>query len=735
MKRLLIISLAGLLLLGTSRGADDLAVLSKLDVKHTPREPGPDDRRIAMVVSKLLERNHYLQHPLDEQFSSLFFDKYLDALDPQHMLFLQSDVEEFEKFRTELGRLTTRLGDTQPAEIIFARFLDRFAQQVMFVTNALHTEKFTFDSDDRYLVNRKDKPRPKDLDEAKKLWWERLRFEYLQEKLNKKKHDAIVSLILRRYARQMRMLLEFDTDEVLQVYLSALAHVYDPHSEYMGKPSYENFNINMKLSLFGIGALLRSEDGYCKIVSLTPGGPAEKSKKLKPNDRIVGVAQGSEDFVDVIDMKLNKVVEMIRGPKGTEVRLQVIPADASDESVRKVVSLIRAEIPLEDSEAKAKIIELPPEDGKPAQRIGIIDLPSFYADMGNRSADHKSTTTDVRKLLRKLQEEKISGLILDLRRNGGGSLEEAIKLTGLFIPKGPVVQVKDFDGRVTVDSDTDEDVAYNGPLVVLVSRFSASASEILAAALQDYGRALLVGDISTHGKGTVQTVQEINRFLRTTNNLGALKFTIRKFYRINGSSTQLKGVTPDIVLPSFNNFGEIGEAALPRALPWDTIQSAEYEPMNLISTHLAELRKRSEARQSTDKDLVWLRGEIERHRKKVDDKTVSLNEQQRLNEKKEADARAEARKNELKRRGEPPYKTYEITLKLADQPGLPPPLSRTNTVASKEEKPAKSAEEADEDETKDEPTPAVDITLEETKRILMDLVELTARTKAVAQKP
>lgn len=735
MKRLLIISLAGLLLLGTSRGADDLAVLSKLDVKHTPREPGPDDRRIAMVVSKLLERNHYLQHPLDEQFSSLFFDKYLDALDPQHMLFLQSDVEEFEKFRTELGRLTTRLGDTQPAEIIFARFLDRFAQQVMFVTNALHTEKFTFDSDDRYLVNRKDKPRPKDLDEAKKLWWERLRFEYLQEKLNKKKHDAIVSLILRRYARQMRMLLEFDTDEVLQVYLSALAHVYDPHSEYMGKPSYENFNINMKLSLFGIGALLRSEDGYCKIVSLTPGGPAEKSKKLKPNDRIVGVAQGSEDFVDVIDMKLNKVVEMIRGPKGTEVRLQVIPADASDESVRKVVSLIRAEIPLEDSEAKAKIIELPPEDGKPAQRIGIIDLPSFYADMGNRSADHKSTTTDVRKLLRKLQEEKISGLILDLRRNGGGSLEEAIKLTGLFIPKGPVVQVKDFDGRVTVDSDTDEDVAYNGPLVVLVSRFSASASEILAAALQDYGRALLVGDISTHGKGTVQTVQEINRFLRTTNNLGALKFTIRKFYRINGSSTQLKGVTPDIVLPSFNNFGEIGEAALPRALPWDTIQSAEYEPMNLISTHLAELRKRSEARQSTDKDLVWLRGEIERHRKKVDDKTVSLNEQQRLNEKKEADARAEARKNELKRRGEPPYKTYEITLKLADQPGLPPPLSRTNTVASKEEKPAKSAEEADEDETKDEQTPAVDITLEETKRILMDLVELTARTKAVAQKP
>ena len=723
------------MLLGTSRGADDLAVLSKLGVKHTPREPGPDDRRIAMVVSKLLERNHYLQHPLDEQFSSLFFDKYLDALDPQHMLFLQSDVEEFEKFRTELGRLTTRLGDTQPAEIIFARFLDRFAQQVMFVTNALHTEKFTFDSDDRYLVNRKDKPRPKDLDEAKKLWWERLRFEYLQEKLNKKKHDAIVSLILRRYARQMRMLLEFDTDEVLQVYLSALAHVYDPHSEYMGKPSYENFNINMKLSLFGIGALLRSEDGYCKIVSLTPGGPAEKSKKLKPNDRIVAVAQGSEDFVDVIDMKLNKVVEMIRGPKGTEVRLQVIPADASDESVRKVVSLIRAEIPLEDSEAKAKIIELPPEDGKPAQRIGIIDLPSFYADMGNRSADHKSTTTDVRKLLRKLQEEKISGLILDLRRNGGGSLEEAIKLTGLFIPKGPVVQVKDFDGRVTVDSDTDEDVAYNGPLVVLVSRFSASASEILAAALQDYGRALLVGDISTHGKGTVQTVQEINRFLRTTNNLGALKFTIRKFYRINGSSTQLKGVTPDIVLPSFNNFGEIGEAALPRALPWDTIQSAEYEPMNLISTHLAELRKRSEARQSTDKDLVWLRGEIERHRKKVDDKTVSLNEQQRLNEKKEADARAEARKNELKRRGEPPYKTYEITLKLADQPGLPPPLSRTNTVASKEEKSAKSAEEADEDETKDEQTPAVDITLEETKRILMDLVELTARTKAVAQKP
>ncbi|HYG34222.1 MAG TPA: S41 family peptidase, partial [Clostridia bacterium] len=590
--------------------------------------PGPLDGPIALVTAKMLERYHYLRQDFDESVSSKFLDRYIEIFDPQHLHFLQSDIAEFERYRTNLHRLIVPeqrgvMPDTRPACEIFNRFTQRLQQRVAFADELLKKEQFTFDNtDERVVLNRKDEPFPKTLEEAKKLWRERLRAEYLQEKLGKadakkkaakaaekvedndkdsqdagadaaqsaensdsttevaekpaakpKKTDAeeIVDTLSHRYHRNLRTFQDWDNDDVLQIYLTALAHVYDPHSDYFGKSQLESFTIGMNLSLFGIGAELMSEDGYCTIHRLLPGGPAAKSKKLKEKDRIVAVAQSNAPPVDVVDMSLNKAVQLIRGPKGTEVRLTIVPAGA-DASARKTITLVRDEIKLEDQEAKAKIIEMP--NGPSGNlRLGVIDLPSFYApfDPSNtRSKSDKSTTADVARLLAKLKQENVNGVILDLRRNGGGSLEEAIRLTGLFIKEGPIVQVRDYDGTTQQDDDPDSSIHYDGPLIVLTSRFSASASEILAGALQDYGRALIVGDSSTHGKGTVQSVQHLGEPLKRmlglkgmTNEPGALKITIKKFYRASGSSTQLKGVTPHIVLPSiFNESKDVGESAL-----------------------------------------------------------------------------------------------------------------------------------------------------------------------------
>ena len=821
---------------GSGAGSNHVAAAERARVLLAP---GADDWKMARLVSGILQQSHYSQQRFDDAVSSKFMDRYLDALDPAHMLFTQADERDFDQWRWKLDDLMLRSEDiakvTLPAYVIFNRFMDRYEQQLVYVTNLLAAEKFTFTGTDRYVLNRHDVARPKDLTEAKQVWRDRTRYEYLLEHLNlarpleiatlvqdrlnkkkpedilksirvskekkaalKKKQEAesltstnetqttnaeakiwnditsalkgklsdekadqitelveqklgketpaaiaqvisakiekenaeeIVKLISRRYARQWRMLKEFDGDEVLQIYLTSLCHAYDPHSDYMGRPSLDNFNISMKLSLFGIGALLRSEDGYVKIQELMPG-PAMKSKKVKNNDKIVAVAQGTNEPVDVIDMKLNKVVELIRGAKGTEVRLTIVPADAPDPSMRKVVALIRDEIKLEDQEAKAKIIDLPQDGGK-TLRLGIIDLPSFYADMASRKPGRKSTTTDVGRLLTKLKAENVKGVILDLRRNGGGSLEEAISLTGLFIKEGPVVQVRDpgADGKITVDSDNDPEIAYEGPLVVLTSRFSASASEILAGALQDYGRALIVGDKSTHGKGTVQSLLELGAYVRPpTNNLGALKYTIRKFYRVSGSSTQLKGVIPDIILPSVNNHADVGEAALTNALPWDTIRKADFEAVNAIAPSLEELQKRSVARIAKDKDFAFIQDEIERYKKVKDEKSASLNEDERFKEKKENEARAEARKKEIKARGEPNFKTYDITLKLVDEPGLPAPTVKTNAVVVK----ATPKTDDDLEDEKDDTAPTIDPTLDETKRILQDLISLTEKSKSLA---
>jgi carboxyl-terminal processing protease len=496
-------------------------------------------------------------------------------------------------------------------------------------------------------------------------------------------------------------------DQVFELYLTALARVYDPHSDYMGPRQLEDFNISMKLSLCGIGAVLQSEDGYCKIREVLPGGPAALSKKIKVGDRIVAVAQEEKEPVDIIEMPLPDAVRLIRGDKGTKVTLTLIPVDA-DASVRQSVSLVRDEIRVEQQQAKARIVDLPGKDAKPV-RLGVVDLPSFYLGTDNGKGKREGATADVAKLIEKLKRESIQGLLLDLRRNGGGSLDEAISLTGLFIERGPVVQTKDANGTVSVAEDTDPAVLYDGPLVVLTSRISASASEILAAAVQDYGRGLVLGDPSTFGKGTVQSVVQLGPIMQQNRldggvNPGALKLTIRKFYRPDGGSTQRKGVVPDLVLPSGSAVLKVGEAEMVTSLPWDEIPATGHARLNRVGSKLPALRERSAARIADEQEFAWLREDSDRLRTQLAQAAVSLNEKQRLQEKTEQEKRDEARKKA--RINHPPAKEtqYEITLKLTDLEGLPKPVTPgTNDVAA-----------------------APDVTLLEATRVLADFVGLGA---------
>lgn len=741
-----------------------------------PITPEPIDGRITWVTAKMLEKLQYLQKPLDTNLAEKFFDRYLEDLDPQRLHFTQEDLAYFARYRTNLDQLTvtdTGISDSHPAFDVYNRFLQRLQQRAEYVDQVLRSEKFTFNADERILINRKDDPYPKDLAEAKKLWHERLRYEYLQEHLgklaatnatakaaaagtngvkapeakSKTEEEEIVETLSHRYHRTLRTFAEMNDDDVLQFYLSALCRTYDPHSDYMGRTQFEQFSIGMNLSLFGIGAQLRADDGYCVLEHLLPGGPAIKSKKLHEKDRIVAVAQSNQPPVDIVDMNLTKAVSLIRGPKGTEVRLTIIPAGA-DASSRKVVSLVRDEIPLEDSAAKARIIDLP--DGKHGKfRVGFIDLPSFYApfDPSNsrdKSGPKSTTSADVAVLLKKLEQEKVQGVILDLRHNGGGSLEEAIRLTGLFIKEGPVVQVKDSFGNVQVDADEDSSVLYEGPLVVLTSRFSASASEIVAGALQDYGRALIVGDSSTHGKGTVQSVNDLHPHVHqlAAGDNRAVKVTIKKFYRASGLSTQKIGVTPDIVLPSvLNVMKDIGESSLDTALEADKIRSAKYDKVNLVESCLPELRKRSATRVDADPEFAYVREDMQLMKKAQDDKTISLNEKVRLQEKEETDAREKKRKEERKERlAKHPSQevVYDLPLKLALLPGLPPPLAKTNQLAEASSGAGAAAvslntnsvvasastPSTQEMESEEEKAPLTDVTLQETEHILEDYVAL-----------
>jgi carboxyl-terminal processing protease len=594
-------------------------------------------------------------------------------------------------------------------------------------------------------LNRQKSPWPKNLEEADQIWRDRVEAELLQEELSELKLRTPRETITRRYDQALRNVRELAEDDVINTFLKALAQSYDPHSDYMSPSEMENFQISMKLSLVGIGAVLRSEDGYAKIMELVPGGPADKDGRLKVGDRIIAVAQGENEFEDVVDMKLDKVVEKIRGEKNSIVRLQVIPSDADDPSKRTVLEITRDKVELKDQEAKAELLDVNGPDGK-VTRIGWISLPSFYANMSG-SGEPKSTTTDVAALLGRLKKENIEGLVIDLRRDGGGSLEEAINLTGLFIESGPVVLAKDASGNITKNVDKNPEIAYTGPMVVVMNRLSASASEIFAAAMQDYGRAVVVGDERSFGKGTVQTVVPLERsmaipfFTRNTNpDTGAIKLTIQKFYRVSGGSTQLNGVESDIVLPSRTDNPEIGESSLKNPLAYDEVAPVAFKASpNAGELFIDQLRERSKARIAGDPEFAYVSEDMRRLRERLEKNSISSNKEIRKKELAEDKARKEARKTERLARG--PLidaKVWQVTLddvKNNRETLEVVAFERERDKKYSEEDPEESSAEEEENGEKKDKAPEPDPIRNETVRIISDLIELANLSKTASTKP
>ena len=702
-----------------------------------------DAEQIAISVGRLLEEGHYTHQPLTDEMSRKFLRTYLELLDFSHLFFTQQDVDALNaKYGTAVDD-DILLGNLKPAYEIYDLYQKRVDERIAKIKELLKQPP-DYKNDGTIELSRQKAPWPKDEAEADQLWRGRIASELLQEHLSEHPIEPGPQLVGRRYDRLARNVHEEDKEEQIKLFLDALAQTYDPHSEYLSKADLKNFSINMGLSLVGIGAMLRTEDGYAKIESLVAGGPAQTDGRLKVGDRITAVAQGPAEYVDVRDMRLDKVVEMIRGRKGTHVRLLAIPADATDPSKRKSVELVRDEIKLKDQEARADIIIKKDEDGNPL-KLGWLTLPSFYADMDRHS---KSTTRDVLALLKRLKKENIAGLVVDLRRNGGGSLEEAISLTGLFLKSGPIVQTKSSNGSIVVSPDPDPGVAYSGPLVVLTSRQSASASEIFAAALQDYGRAVIVGDKNTFGKGTVQTILEIGRYTSLLGNRsqedGALKLTIQKFYRVAGGSTQLHGVASDIVLPTLTDLPEFGEGALKNCLPYDEVPKARFTKWaDAHSLFIDELKRRSQARIQNNAEFHYVMEDMERLRQRLDDNRISLNEDVRRKELQDDKMRKELRSQERLARHDEEPRVYRLTLDSVDKPNLqlimfPGKLAAAKTKGVSPKAAPEAATDADDDVTSGSGTddngkePVIDPERDETVNILGDLVVLSRGPKTAS---
>ncbi len=590
-----------------------------------------------------LMRKHYRAQPMDNDFSSRLLDKYINDLDRNRIYFYASDIREFEAYRLLLDDsiLSNKL---TPAYTIFNRFQKRTVERLVYMIEHLETDagEIRFDIDESMEVERENAPWPETEAEMNDLWRKRLKGGILSQKMAGKSVAEAVDILKKRYKNQLNRVRQTKSEDAFLAYMNSVAATFDPHTQYMSPQRSENFTISMSLSFEGIGAVLQLEDEYVKILRLIAGGPAEKSRQLKPDDRIVGVAQGeSGEMVDVVGWRIDEVVDLIRGPKGTVVRLQFIPADSKDGHTTRTVRIVRRQVQLEEQAARKKIYSIPHEGHQ--YKIGIIDIPTFYVDFqALRAGDphYKSTTSDVRLLLGELVAEGVDGVVVDLRDNSGGSLQEAASLTGLFIDKGPTVQIRSARGQVDVLDDPDPEIVYKGPLAVVVNRMSASASEIFAAAIQDYQRGLIIGE-QTFGKGTVQTLYTLSH--------GQLKNTSAKFYRISGESTQHRGVTPDIFYPSLYDKEKIGESSLEGALPWDTIRSLGYRTYYPFAAYLPELRERHGKRLTSDPDyeyLLFRQAEFEKMRKINE---VSLNEKIRRQEQDELDSRLLAAENKRRK--------------------------------------------------------------------------------------
>ncbi len=601
--------------------------------------------KVDQIVTTLLTRYHYKKIELNDSISSVIFDNFLKSLDYNRMYFLKSDMKHFEKYRYLLDN-SLITGNLEVPFEIFNTYKLRMNENVHFIKDIMEKE-FDYSTNEEFQPKRDEAEWANNIDELHELWRKRLKNDALNKKLQKEDWEKTSETLVNRYKRFHKIILQYKEEDVFQLYMNAFARAIDPHTSYFSPITSENFNISMSLTFEGIGASLMSKDDYTTIARIIPGGPAAKSEDLFENDRIVAVAQGDDgEPVDIIGWRLDDVIQLIRGKKGTMVRLSILRADATLDMPTEEVKLIRDKIKLEEQAASSKVINIE-EEGR-VFKLGVIDIPAFYIDFeAQRKGDpeYKSTTRDVKKLIKDLEKEKIDGIVIDLRNNGGGSLQEAVELTGLFIKDGPVVQVKNSNGSIDVDEDPDNNLFSDKPLAVLINRYSASASEIFAGAIQDYGRGLIVGEQS-FGKGTVQNLIDLNRFMPTKDNeLGKLKITIAKFYRVTGSSTQKLGVIPEVEFPSIPR-DDFGEASEPSALKWDQIQSSDFTKYGDLSKYFPTLLSKHKKRIADNLEFQYLLEDIEDYKIRKSKNDYSLNIDVRQKERDENEARKDKREEE-----------------------------------------------------------------------------------------
>ena len=574
LNRYSIYSLLGFsLILGIACSTPAIADIASLEDTDIPVS-NERQRKTLKLISYLIDKSHYRSVELDDAFSERVLDAYLEQLDPGRSFFLAADIEQFSRLRFQFDDFIRR-GSLKPAFAIFSIFRTRVDQRVEYALQRLG-EPFDFGIREEHVLDREELPWAADAGKMDEIWRKRIKNDILSLRLTGKNQGEILETLKRRYTHIARRTRQFKSDDIFQTFTNAYVNSIEPHTSYFSPRATENFKINMRLSLEGIGAVLQTDNEYTLVRRVVPGGPADLGGKLKAEDRIVGVGQGDEAIVDVIGWRLDDVVGLIRGPKNSTVRLEILPGDSGPHGETELISIVRDEIRLEEQAARKKVLEVDSEGND--TRIGLIQLPSFYVDfdaMHSGDPEYRSTTRDVRRLLDEFRRDDIDGLVIDLRGNGGGALSEAISLTGLFIRQGPVVQVENSGGKIQIDRDPDPEIVYKGPLAVLVDGYSASASEIFAGAIQDYHRGIIIGE-PTFGKGTVQNLINLNRFSNSNDDLGQLKVTIAQFFRVNGDSTQYRGVTPDLMWTTAGT--EFGERAYDNPIPWRHIREALYIP-------------------------------------------------------------------------------------------------------------------------------------------------------------
>ena len=701
------------------------------NLNEGPLAPAPEHTSTTRSIVYELVAKHYVTKSINDVLSSKIFDAYLQNMDPGKSYLLQSDIDDFEIYRYELDD-ALRKGNLAPAYEMWNRYQDRWIARLKKVIDLLEEgiDDYDFTSDEEFLLDRSDSPWATSDEQLDELWKKRIKLSVLNLRLADKEHDKIQETLLKRYQNQLRMTSQTRREDVYQLYINSFTETYDPHTQYFSPRNTENFNINMSLSLEGIGAVLRQDVEFTKVVNLVTAGPADKSGLLKPNDKIIGVGQGAEgEIVDVIGWRLSDVVQLIRGKKNTIVRLDIIPADAEALN-SKIIQITRNTVKLEEQTASSRIIEL--EQLGETHKLGIIDIPTFYSDfkaLKSGDRNYRSTTRDVQRLLKELVTEKVEGVIIDLRNNGGGSLEEARNVTGLFIDRGPIVQIRYKNSRVYKMKDNYPGSIYDGPLAVVVNRLSASASEIFAGAIQDYQRGIIVGT-PTFGKGTVQTIVPL------PSSHGQLKLTQAKFYRISGDSNQHKGIIPDIIYPQEFDPETIGESATENPLLFDTIKPVKYRVASIFRPLIPDLQKLHLKRVTTDPEFIFAKEAMAYQLERSNGKTISLNEETRIQEKEDYETFLLALENDKRSaQGLDPLTSLseeEPAVAVATPAGIPMVVDESREDSQEQEDLKTTGNEVasvgsvtqNPPESRKEESEEPDAFLNETGNILLDLISL-----------